>query len=71
MAERAENRRIVALFDGDGEPMKFEIVSEGRIDLAGVDDPALPVARLSGEDLVAERLLANEEQPMRCTSTTD
>jgi hypothetical protein len=46
----------------EGESVKVEIVSEGRIDLSGLDDPALPVARLSNEDLVAEKLLANQDR---------
>ena len=59
---RVDRYGIRMAIDVDGEPLKFEIVSEGRIDLAGVDDPALPVARLSDEDLVAEKLLANEDR---------
>ncbi len=46
----------------DGQPVKLEIVSEGRIDLEGVDDPALPLARLRDADLVAEKLMANEDR---------
>lgn len=42
--------------------LKLEIVSEGRISLAGADDPALPVARLADDDLVAEKLLANDDR---------
>lgn len=42
--------------------LKLEIVSEGRILLAGADDPALPVARLADDDLVAEKLLANDDR---------
>lgn len=42
--------------------LKLEIVSEGRISLAGTDDRALPVARLVDDDLVAEKLLANDDR---------
>lgn len=42
--------------------LKLEVVSEGRIPLAGADDPALPVARLTDDDLVAEKLLANDDR---------
>ncbi|WP_437289532.1 nucleotidyl transferase AbiEii/AbiGii toxin family protein [Sorangium sp. So ce406] len=59
---RADRYGIRVVLDVAGAPLKLEIVSEGRIDLAGVDDPALPVARLTDEDLVAEKLLANEDR---------
>jgi len=45
-----------------GAPMKIEIVSEGRITLAGTRDPNVPVLRLSDQDLVAEKLLANTDR---------
>lgn len=59
---RADRYGIRVVLDVAGAPLKLEIVSEGRIDLAGVDDPSLPVARLTDEDLVAEKLLANEDR---------
>lgn len=46
----------------EGEALKLEIVSEGRVDLVGEDDPALPIARLSDRDLVVEKLLANDDR---------
>jgi hypothetical protein len=58
-ADRYGIRLAIAI---DGQPLKFEIVSEGRIDLVGVDDPALPVGRLGDVDLVAEKLLANDDR---------
>jgi Nucleotidyl transferase AbiEii toxin, Type IV TA system len=58
-ADRYGIRLAIAI---DGQPLKFEIVSEGRIELSGVDDPALPVGRLSDADLVAEKLLANDDR---------
>lgn len=53
--------RLAVSLDG-GDPIKLEIVSEGRIALAGVDDSTLPVPRLCDVDLVAEKLLANEDR---------
>jgi len=58
-ADRYGIRTVVSI---DGEPLKFEIVSEGRIELSGVADPTLPVARLADDDLVAEKLLANADR---------
>jgi len=59
-ADRYGIRLAVSLDSGD--PIKLEIVSEGRILLAGVDDATLPVPRLCDADLVAEKLLANEDR---------
>lgn len=59
---RADRYGIRAVFNVDGAPLKFEIVSEGRVSLSGVTDPTLPVARLTDEDLVAEKLLANADR---------
>lgn len=58
-ADRYGIRMAVAI---DGEPVKLELVSEGRIDLQGHDDDDLPLARLSDTDLVAEKLLANADR---------
>jgi hypothetical protein len=59
---RADRYGIRAVLKIDGAPLKFEIVSEGRIALAGTADPELPVSRLTDEDLVAEKLLANADR---------
>lgn len=59
---RVDRYGIRVAVDVDGAPLKLEIVSEGRIDLDGTDDPTLPVARLGDVDLVAEKLLANEDR---------
>lgn len=59
---RADRYGIRAVVEIEGAPMKLEIVSEGRIPLAGTDDGTLPVARLTDEDLVAEKLLANADR---------
>ena len=61
-ALRVDRYGIRGAVEVDGAPMKLELVSEGRIDLEGQDDPALPVGRLSDADLVAEKLLANEDR---------
>ena len=44
------------------QALKFEVVSEGRVDLQGVEDESLPVARLADADMVAEKLLANADR---------
>lgn len=59
---RADRYGIRAVVRVGGAPLKFEIVREGRIALAGTADPDLPVARLTDEDLVAEKLLANADR---------
>lgn len=46
----------------DGTPIKFEIVSEGRIDLNGAMDPVFGVPTLAREDMYAEKLLANADR---------
>lgn len=42
----------------DSVPVKFEIVSEGRIQVVGVMDPATDVPTLARVDMYAEKLLA-------------
>jgi hypothetical protein len=59
---RADRYGIRAVVRVQGAPLKLEIVREGRIELRGIDDRALPVARLTDEDLVAEKLLANADR---------
>ncbi len=59
---RSDRYGIRAALEIDGQPIKLEIVSEGRIDLTGVDDPDLPIGRLCDEDLVAEKLLACDDR---------
>jgi hypothetical protein len=48
--------------DADDVPLRFEIVREARISLAGRPDPSLGVPRLSETDRVAEKLLANADR---------
>ena len=52
---RADRYGIRFVLDVDAMPLKFEFVSEGRIDLEAARDDILPVARLSDQDLVADR----------------
>lgn len=47
--------------DPAGEPVKFEIVVEGRIELEGAMDPALGVPRLGLAWAIGEKLLANAD----------
>jgi hypothetical protein len=44
------------------EPIKFEIVLEGRIELRGLMDPALGVPTLELPAAIAEKLLANADR---------
>lgn len=46
----------------DEKPIKFEIVSEGRIQLSGSMDPVLKIPALDQESLFAEKLLANTDR---------
>jgi len=59
---RADRYGIRTFVRVDGTPIKFEIVSEGRIDITGSMEPALGVPTLSREDMYAEKLLANADR---------
>lgn len=59
---RADRYGVRASIRAGASAIKLELVSEGRIELEGVRDPALPVMRLSDDDLVAEKLLANVDR---------
>lgn len=59
---RADRYGIRTFVRVDGIPIKFEIVSEGRIDIAGAIDPVFGVPTLSREDMYAEKLLANADR---------
>lgn len=58
-ADRDGIRTVLAL--GDAR-IKFEIILEARLDLAGAMDPVLGVPVLSLEHAVAEKLLANADR---------
>lgn len=63
LREPRVDRYGIRLAVGFGDvALKLEIVSEGRISLVGIDDSALPVARLADDDLIAEKLLANDDR---------
>ena len=61
---RADQYGIRTLIDIDGEPIKFEIIHEGRIvlDAAGREDRVRAVATLSALDMATTKLLANADR---------
>lgn len=59
---RADQYGVRTVLSVDGQPIKFEIVREGRIAIAGETIEALPVPCLSRNDLYAEKLLANADR---------
>ena len=58
-ADRYGIRTMVAV---DGEPVKFEIILEARIDLGGARVKRLPVPALDRESCFAEKWLANADR---------
>jgi hypothetical protein len=52
----------------DGQPLKFEIISEGRMDLDGLEVKPFPVPVLDRSSCFAEKVLANTDRG-RDTST--
>ncbi|MDR0779102.1 MAG: nucleotidyl transferase AbiEii/AbiGii toxin family protein [Pseudomonadales bacterium] len=67
---RADMYGIRTVVEVDGEAIKVEIVSEGRIALAGSLDPVLGVPTLSREDMYAEKLLANADRGLDKAQTS-
>lgn len=59
---RADRYGIRTFVLVDGTPIKFEIVSEGRIEITGTMHPVFAVPTLSREDMYAEKLLANADR---------
>lgn len=59
---RADRYGIRTFVRVDGVPIKFEIVSEGRIDISGSINLLFGVPTLSREDMYAEKLLANADR---------
>lgn len=59
---RADRYGIRTFVRMDGMPIKFAIVSEGRINITGSMDPMFGVPTLSREDMYAEKLLANADR---------
>lgn len=60
----ADQYGLRTLLDVDGEPIKFDIVSEGRIRLEtpGPGDSICGVATLTAQDMAASKLLANSDR---------
>jgi len=67
---RADMYGIRTVVEVDGEAIKIEIVSEGRIALSGSLDPVFGVPTLSREDLYAEKLLANADRGLDKAQTS-
>lgn len=59
---RADRYGIRTFLRIDGVAVKFEIVSEGRIDIDGEIDPVTGVPTLTRADMYAEKLLANADR---------
>lgn len=59
---RSDRDGIRTILSVDGTPIKFEIIREARIELAGTVMPNIPVLCLTKEDLFAEKLLANADR---------
>jgi hypothetical protein len=59
---RADRYGIRTFFDLDGVKIKFEIVSEGRINLTALKTDILPVFALDRISCFAEKLLANADR---------
>lgn len=63
---RADQYGIRTVLQVDGQPIKFEIVLEGRIELASptIEDQVCGVATLTPLDMVTSKLLANSDRWM-------
>lgn len=59
---RADRYGIRTFLRVDDVPVKFEIVSEGRIQIDGAVDPTTGVPTLTRSDMYAEKLLANTDR---------
>lgn len=59
---RADRYGIRTFLRVDDVPVKFEIVSEGRIQIEGTMNPATGVPTLARADMYAEKLLANADR---------
>lgn len=64
---KSDRDGIRTVLEVDGEPIKFEIIYEGRIDL-DVEETFLPVPTLSKECLFAEKLMANTDRGLDKTT---
>lgn len=69
---RADQYGIRMFLEYRGQPIKFEIVRESRIQVEGEMDPVLKVPTLLVRDMFAEKLLANSDRSMdRSTAYRD
>lgn len=59
---RADRYGIRTVLEVDGTPIKFEIVSEGRIQISGAMSGMFGVPTLCRADMYAEKLLANADR---------
>lgn len=59
---RADQYGVRAVLSVNDQPIKFEIVREGRVDVEGVQVEGIPVPCLSRNDLYTEKLLANADR---------
>ena len=59
---RADMYGVRTFLEVDGQPVKFEIISEGRIDLAGEHVEPFPVELLSQTSCFAEKFMANADR---------
>lgn len=61
---RADQYGIRTMLMVDNQPIKFEIVREGRIEITppGVDDVVCGIATLTSLDMAASKLLANSDR---------
>ncbi|MFD2262957.1 nucleotidyl transferase AbiEii/AbiGii toxin family protein [Lacibacterium aquatile] len=59
---KADQYGIRAMLSFRGQPIKFEVIRESRIEIEGTFDPQLGVPTLVAEDMYAERLLANADR---------
>lgn len=60
--QRSDQYGIRAILRVEGQPIKFEIIREGRIELASAAVSDLPVPCLARGDLYTEKLLANVDR---------
>ena len=59
---RADMYGIRTFLQVDGQPLKFEIIAEGRIDLTGVAVDPFPIQLLDHTTCFAEKFLANADR---------
>lgn len=59
---RADQYGVRAVLSVNDQPIKFEIVREGRVAVAGEQVEGIPVPCLSRNDLYTEKLLANADR---------